>query len=224
MQRYARTSEGSVTLADRAEAILLDDILSGVLAPDQRLVLPGLVKRTGIGLTPLREALSRLVRRGFVLVEGNRGFRVADTSREDLADITTARIAVETSALRLCMERQDGDWIDGLVAAEHRLARTIRQFDGPISENIEDYDDAHRRFHRALLAGCGSERLLDIHANLYDQAYRYRRLLAVSGMDPQRAIDEHSELAELALGKDPDRASAALADHLTLTADAFRDE
>jgi len=223
MQSNARATEGTVTMADKAEAILLDDILSGVLAPDQRLVLPGLVKRTGIGLTPLREALSRLVRRGFVLVEGNRGFRVADTSREDLADITTARIAVETSALRLCMQRQDGDWIDGLVAAEHRLTRTIMQFDGPISENIEDYDNAHRRFHRALLAGCGSNRLLDLHANLYDQAYRYRRLLAASGMDPQRAIDEHRELAELALGEDPERACAALAAHLALTFDALAD-
>ncbi|WP_163271010.1 GntR family transcriptional regulator [Chelativorans alearense] len=224
IQTVARTSSSAITLADTAEGMVLSDILSGVLAPGERLILPSLAKRTGIGLTPLREALSRLTRRGMVVVEGNRGFRVATISREDLADITTARIAIETAALRLSMERQHADWIDHVVAADHRLTRTIRQFEGPISENIEAYDEAHRRFHYALVAGCGSDRLLDMQTSLYDQAYRYRRLLVVSGMDPERAIAEHAVLVELALGGDVNSACAALARHLKLTSHVFSDD
>lgn len=212
---------GAVTLADKAEAQVQADILSGRLVPGQRLALPALLRDTGIGLTPLREALSRLTARGLVEAEGNRGFRVASASPADLADITATRVVIETGALRLCMAQHSGDWEDGLVAATHRLTRTIRQFAGPISENIQAYDAAHRHFHHALLAGCGVPRLLALHADLYDQAYRYRRLLADSGMDPDRAIHEHSHLAELALGTDAEAACAALADHLHLTARVF---
>ena len=68
---------GTVTLADKAETLLQEDIVFGRLPPGERLALPALERRVGIGLTPLREALSRLVNRGLVTVEGNKGFRVA---------------------------------------------------------------------------------------------------------------------------------------------------
>jgi len=41
-----------------------------------------------------------LVGEGLVTFEGNKGFRVRDLSREDLADIAYMRTAVETFAIR----------------------------------------------------------------------------------------------------------------------------
>src|SRR3954466_9331436 len=91
------------TLSERAAALLEQDILSGHLAPGSRLGIVDLVQRYDIGATPLREGLSRLMSRGLIVGTGQRGFRVADISREDLLDITLMRTAVEVEAIRLAI-------------------------------------------------------------------------------------------------------------------------
>ncbi len=209
-----------LTLADKAEDLLQDDIIFGRLPPGERLVLPSLEKRVGIGLTPLREALSRLVNRGLVTIEGNKGFRVAPISREDLTDLTATRSVVELGALRLSMEINSGEWQDGIVLAIHRLARIIREMEGPIRDNIMAYETAHKAFHCALISGCRVQRLTDMQSSLYDQAFRYRRLMAETGIEPSLVIAEHQKLADLALGGNVEAACMALKEHLSLTVDA----
>ncbi len=212
------------TLAGQAEAILQQAIIRGDLEPDARLTLPALEERFGIGATPLREGLSRLVAKGLVTVSGNRGFRVSPISREDLADIVRTRCITETGALRLCMERRDGEWEDNLVLAMHRLKRVINRAGASILDGNQEYDAAHRSFHQALIAGCGSVRLNELQSALYDQAYRYRRVMHAKGLDPARAIALHQSLADLALGTDAEAACKALEQHLHLTLEAFSPE
>jgi GntR family carbon starvation induced transcriptional regulator len=212
------------TLAGQAEFILQQAIIRSELEPDARLTLPALEERFGIGATPLREGLSRLVAKGLVTVSGNRGFRVAPISRDDLADIVRTRCIIETGALRLCMERRDGDWEDNLVLAMHRLKRVINRAGASILEGNQEYDAAHRSFHQALIAGCGSVRLSELQGALYDQAYRYRRVMHAKGLDPARAVALHQMLADLALGSDADAACKTLEQHLHLTLDAFSPE
>src|SRR6476661_4624931 len=86
---------GADTLSERAAGILQRDILAGKLPPGSRLAIAELVQHYDIGATPLREGLSRLVSRGLIVAIGQRGFRVAEVSREDLLDITVMRTAVE---------------------------------------------------------------------------------------------------------------------------------
>ncbi len=52
-------------------------VVSGTLAPNMRLRIANLRDTYGIGSTPLREALSRLVSDGFVVSLERRGFMVA---------------------------------------------------------------------------------------------------------------------------------------------------
>src|SRR3977135_3676124 len=91
----------AATLSERAATLVEQDILAGLLAPGSRLGIVDLVQRYDIGATPLREGLSRLMSRGLIVGTGQRGFRVADVSREDLLDITRMRTVVEDRALRL---------------------------------------------------------------------------------------------------------------------------
>ena len=86
---------GSDTLSERAAGLVERDIIAGNLAPGARLGIVDLVERYDIGATPLREGLSRLISRGLIVGIGQRGFRVADVSREDLKDITQMRTVVD---------------------------------------------------------------------------------------------------------------------------------
>ena len=96
-----RPATEAATLSERAAMLVEQDILAGHLAPGSRLGIVDLVQRYEIGATPLREGLSRLMSRGLIVGTGQRGFRVADVSREDLLDITCMRTAIEIEAIRL---------------------------------------------------------------------------------------------------------------------------
>src|SRR5213082_1714467 len=149
----SRPATEAATLTERAAMLVEQDILAGHLAPGSRLGIVDLVQRYEIGATPLREGLSRLMSRGLIVGIGQRGFRVAEVSREDLADITCMRTAVEIEAVRLAI-------LHGDVGALHQMRRHIERTGNKFREGAADFDRLHKGFHTALLAACGSRRML----------------------------------------------------------------
>jgi DNA-binding GntR family transcriptional regulator len=205
------------TLSERAAAILERDILAGRLKPGSRLAITELVRHYDIGATPLREGLSRLVSRGLIVAIGQRGFRVASVSRDDLADITRVRVVIEVEALRLAMAKGGDAWEANILSALHQLRRHIERVGIKFREGAEDFDALHKGFHTSLLQACGSMRLLAAHSDLYDQAYRYRRLMMRGFDSGERFAEVHRELAERVIARDAAEAQAMLAEHLEST-------
>ena len=205
------------TLSERAAALLERDILDGAVQPGDRLAIAQLAARYGISQTPLREAMTHLAARGLVRAIGQRGFRVADVSRADLEDITQLRTLLETEALRLSLELGSDQWEADILSALHKFRRAVERAGAGFREGSLEIDKAHKSFHTALVAGCRSPRLLQMHSDLYDQAYRYRRLVMTRIADAADFIREHEELADAVLSRDFPRASAKLVSHLRST-------
>jgi hypothetical protein len=107
-----------------------------------------------------------------------RGFRVSAVSQEDLADVIVIRITIEYEALRRSMSLGDDAWEPAAIAAFHRLKYSIERTQPDRSFTTEEFETLHKSFHTALIAGCESARLLELHSDLYDQAARYRSLAA----------------------------------------------
>jgi len=213
------TTTAADTLSERAASLVEHDIISGALAPGARLGIVDLVERYEIGATPLREGLSRLVSRGLIIGIGQRGFRVADVSRDDLLDITRMRSVIEIEALRLAIELGDDAWEAGILGALHQMRRHIERTADAFREGAPEFDRLHKGFHTALLSACGSQRLLAAHSDLYDQAYRYRRVMMRSFDDGSEFVAVHQRLADRILARDLDASRAMLAQHLHATLD-----
>jgi len=223
MSTTAQPSSAAVaaadTLSERAASLLEHDIISGALAPGARLGIVDLVQRYEIGATPLREGLSRLVSRGLIIGIGQRGFRVANVSRDDLLDITRMRTVIEIEALRLAIELGDDAWEAGILGALHQMRRHIERTADAFREGAPEFDRLHKGFHTALLSACGSQRLLAAHSDLYDQAYRYRRVMMRSFDDGSEFVAVHQKLADRILARDLEVSRAMLAQHLHTTLD-----
>src|SRR3982075_948124 len=221
MSTLARTDFADVpetdTLSERAASLVERDIIAGHLAPGARLGIVDLVQRYDIGATPLREGLSRLISRGLIVGIGQRGFRVADVSREDLLDITRMRTVVEIEALRLAIAHGDDAWEAGILSALHQMRRHIQRTGNEFREGAPDFDRLHKGFHTALLAACGSKRLLTAHSDLYDQAYRYRRVMMRAFDSGKKFVAAHQNLADVVLARDVAGAQAMLGSHLHST-------
>lgn len=215
----ARTLTAGV--AERLRA----DILNGVLAPGSRLAMAELTARYGVGMSPVREALSRLVGEGLVQTEGQRGFRVAAMSRDDFNEIVMLRQMVEETGIRAAIARGDEKWEASLVAAFHLLERRLSALlTDATSERMAAYEEAHKAFHVALLAGAGSTRLSRMQQRLYEEARRYRLLvykkhLAGNAVDFGEAGAIHREILDAVLARNADRAASILRRHVALIED-----
>jgi len=215
----------SRTMASSLAASLRSDIIRGTLAPGSRLPIKELCERYDVSAIPMREALSRLATSGFVVAEDQRGFRVADVSPEELADITETRIHVEYEALRRSIAHGGLDWEEKLAGAHHRLSRLPMLAEGRAGVS-EDWERAHVAFHSALIGGCRSKWLLTLAELLRDQTARYRHLSVAGEMHapkgkratPVRDVPaEHQQIVEAALARDAQRACLLLAEHFKAT-------
>ena len=210
------------TLASSAYSELRRDIVGLQLQPGEKLRLKDIGDRYGYGLAPLREALSRLASENLVVAEDQRGFRVTDVSLKDLLDLTFVRKNVEALALRSAIENGDDEWEGEVVAAFHRLslAQTRRQ-DDPASLN-RDWKERHRAFHHAIVAGCGSPRLMAMRDLLYDQYDRYRRI-ASGHVTMKRDISaEHQAIYEATIERRAGVAAQLIAEHIERTSEIAR--
>lgn len=93
------------TLAERAYVDLREEIIDVRLPPGTLLREDELMQRLGVGRTPVREAVQRLQRDGFVTVIPRRGTLVSEISITDLAAIYEVRKKLESWASRLAAER-----------------------------------------------------------------------------------------------------------------------
>lgn len=215
MESLANAIPAAKSLTSLAFERLRGDILAGALQPAERLRIQALSERYRVGATAIREALSRLVTEGLVAVEDQRGFHVTPVSRAELHDLTQTRVRIEQMALRLAIAHGDIEWESRVLGSFHRLSRTPP----PTSPELDlQWSAMHRRFHEALIDGCGSPWMLRLCRLLYDKSERYRNLAKLKTHGRGRdAGTEHRALADAAMARDPESACRLLGEHFAET-------
>jgi len=215
------STEAPPTRTDWAEQVIRNEILTGTLRPGQRLKMAELQERyPGLSPTPLREALSRLSGTGLVEFVPNRGIRVAPSSLEELRDVYANRLLLESVAFERSAEKRDAAWqtevrqaFDGFEAlsldAEHQETVTAAA--------LMAWEEAHRRYHFAILSRCGSPWLLRLLELLYDQSVRYRYLTIQADPDFASIAQRHLVLTKAVFEADRNRGLEALKRHTDLT-------
>jgi GntR family carbon starvation induced transcriptional regulator len=219
---HPETTNSPPTLAESAFARLREDILRAKFRPGEKMRVDRLRDEYGLGATPLREALSRLSSLDLVVAEGQRGFRVAPVSIENLLDITRTRAWVEAAALRAAIANGDRHWEAQVVAAAHRL-KSCPKSDG--EKLSDDWYRENREFHDALAGACSSRQTNAFRAQLYDLGDRYRRLSVRGGLGGRDFDAEHQRIMDAALARDADAAVTLTVEHFIETSRVIlRDE
>lgn len=201
------------TFSSAAVRRLRGDILSGELLPGTKLQVRELCARLGISVSPVREALNQLAAQGLVRHSEQRGFTVALTDVDDLADLTLARVALNDAAVRDAVSHGDARWEEDVLLAHHRLSRQDRH----ANDGSADWEALHRRFHQALIAGCRSRRITAYCEQLFDMADRYRLVSRLQPATPRDIDAEHDAIMRAVLARDGDAAARLLREHVERT-------
>ena len=191
------------------------DILHNRLEPGSRLRFRDMRERYRSGLSPLREALMRLVSEGLVRLEDHKGFSVAPVSREEMIDIANTLLELEAIAIRMAVEKGDDYWEAQIVARYHELSkREMFISDGTLDPEWEARNVA---FHESLYEACGSPSLKLVCHVLYERHSRYRRLRTQQGDPTRNVAREHEALMRATISRDTDTAVTLLRKHRSAT-------
>jgi len=201
----------AANLREQVEESIAAAVVSGELAPGQLVSAPALAVRYGTSATPVREAMMNLEARGFVVTVRNKGFRVTEVSREDVASLVAVRSLLEPPAVRqLTAERS------ALVAEHAPRLRALADaiVTGARSGDLAGYLRADTAFHGELLALLGNRHLVQVVGQLRSQT----RLVGLAGSigSPQleRSAVDHHELLDLVVSGDAVAAERFMAGHV----------
>ncbi len=186
-------------------------ILDATIPPGTTLTQVELAARLGVSRTPVREAIRMLQEEGLLVAEPQKRARVIGFDPQEVEAIYVQRVLLESLAAKMTATT--------LSAAELVELETLLSDMHGISEkrDLESWEQAHRRFHLALVAHAG-DRLVTTITGHIDRTELYRR---VFWENTPRAwnvgASEHHLIVDAFRGRDGRRAAAEVAAHLTRT-------
>jgi DNA-binding GntR family transcriptional regulator len=193
------------TLGDEVTASIREAILSGRLAPGERLREESLASSMSVSRGPVREALGQLQREGLVIVQRNRGTFVARQSEKDLEEVYSLRRAVEGLAVQGAIQNADDARLEELQTVVDTMAANDAR--GITESEAAELD---LRFHEIIYEASGHRRLIEVWSGLQSQIHillltrnvvdsDFRELLIKSHQAILNAIRARNEALALSL-------------------------
>lgn len=136
-------------------------LLFGEMAPGQAVTIKGLTEALNAGITPVREAIRRLISDGALVFKDNRRVSVPSLSHADLDQLVFVRKSVECELAR----RAAGRVSQGVL-------ERLRQIDGALDEaisrgDVPAYLALNHRFHQTLYDQAGAPILAELASRLW---------------------------------------------------------
>lgn len=200
-------ASGASVAGDSVYRQIRDDIISGRLRANERLVVAELAKRHNTSTNPVREALQLLRGEGFVIIELNRGARVRPIDQDFVRDIYEIGVLIEPALTR---------WFVGMATHEDivQLEEVQAQIEANNFEDPLRHSELDTRFHTIMY-----ERHYNRHAA--ELWWKHREVLrAVSRRynftlaRRAQVMREHRQLIQLIKDGEADKAAALVAQHV----------
>jgi DNA-binding GntR family transcriptional regulator len=205
---FAAHNDTFQTKSSRVYGELKRGIISGSYKSGEHLVRRDLVKKFGVSLSIVNEALGRLGTDGLVETKEMYGTRVVSLSENNLMDEFELREAVERHVARLMAEHAS-DEIFGVLLEE---ARSIDAWMNEIDHNQQDGSLLHLEFHLKMARSTGFKSL----ENTLKRS-SIRSLLTTRWLKRQKLphpADFHQQLVRVIMLRDPGLADQKMREHL----------
>lgn len=201
------TSLPAVTLAERVYAQIKQLIFDFVLLPGDRFSESELANQVQVSRTPLRQALQRLQREGFLLVFPKSGWQVAPLDFETFDQLYDLRVLLETHAVSRLCELEERP-----VLKELAEAWLIKPAERQTAFITVDRLDEH--FHSALVRAVGNSEMTRVHEDITERIRIIRRLDFTKPARVEATYDEHARILRAITRRRADEALRLLKAHV----------
>lgn len=211
------------TLADAAYVRLKQEIFNFTLVPGDRFTEKSVADKLGMSRTPVREALFRLQREGFLEVYFRSGWLVKPFNFQQFEHLYDLRMVLETASVRRLCETDDANLDNGpMHAALDSLAnlwlvpKESRLTDPKILAEMDE------QFHIALVTAAGNPEISRVHREVTERIRVIRRLDFTQLIRIEKTYEEHSEILRAIISRRADQALLLLRTHINLSKSEVR--
>ena len=207
-------NDSPATLGDAAYLRLKDELFAFRLLPGERFSETAMAARLGMSRTPLRQALARLQREGYLDMDAKSGWSVRLLDFEQFDHLYDLRLVLETAAVRRLCEGDAGSGAGGMRGALDTLREVWLV---PPAERLDDAQrvaEMDEAFHMALVAAAGNPEMARVHRDVTERIRILRRLDFSSAGRVACTYDEHGAMLRAILARQADQAAALLRDHV----------
>ncbi len=204
----AQPSRGE-TLAELSYWRLHGELMTGNLLPEQVLTVRGIAERYGVSLTPIREALQRLVAERALTIENARTIRVPRLDVETYRETLKIRLQLEPMAAHDAAARMDNAEMKRLdtVVAAHHAAIVAGKAQRTLAANTD--------FHMSIYRASGQPVLTAIIESLWLRIGPTLNLLFPTYCGSLTGVEMHHAAMEALHRRDGDALARAIRDDLT---------
>ena len=191
-------------ISDKVYEILFSDIVNRKLKPGNRLVESCLAEELGVSRTPLRDAIARLAKEGFVEINPRKGACIKEFNIEDVVEVYDIRKALERLAISLAVpEIKDNDL--------KRLKDLFSRGDKKV------LTQADAELHHLIINSSGNKKLI----NMLDNLYNFIEVFRVTGYyfkdRAEKATSDHIKILNALIKRDKTLAEKLIEEHIETT-------
>jgi len=196
---------------------LKDDIFEFRLLPGDRFSESEVAERVQASRTPVRQALYRLEREGYLLVHFRSGWQVRAFDFNYFEELYDVRIVLETAALARLGQMD--------LQANEQIAILRETWQVSESERLQDAAQVSaldERFHCALVEAAGNAEMARMHLEITEKIRIIRRLDFTQGPRIEATYIEHGQILQALLERRIELAQQLLRSHIEISKQEVR--
>ncbi|MDD5190000.1 MAG: GntR family transcriptional regulator [Dehalococcoidales bacterium] len=202
---------------NRARTAIEDDILSGKMHPNQRLIEEAIAEKLGLSRTPVREALKQLEVKGIVTRLPTRGLIVTPVTENSIKETFEVREILEVNAIRLACEKATAANIRQAQEYLDNYSKRLNEVKTNGAERLRrrpDEPDWNDKFHSELYSASGNQKLVRYIQEVRDvQQINYISRFFTEA-DFAVFVQQHFDILDGVRRRDKDFAQKSILKHL----------
>ncbi|MCF2971949.1 GntR family transcriptional regulator [Synechococcus sp. Nb3U1] len=212
MSAALRSLPRKESLYEQTYQALREAVLSGRLAPGERLVETVLAEQLQVSRTPIREALRQLQREELLILGPSGGLHVPIFSEQDAAQLYDCRLALEhLSVMGSCQQASSSQL--------KKMQELVQQAEQLTSIPLAEQDpqallDVDYRFHHLLAESSGNRWLVSLLDQVFDKMVLLRLQTTYHNPGVLEVRVEHRRIYEAIAQRDPILATQSMSEHL----------
>lgn len=193
---------------DHAYSELKQQIIDGILKPDEVVTEEQLTTLLEISRTPLREAIQRLEMEDFLVRQSNGRMKVASANKKEMEEIFLIRSMLEgTIARQAAIKATEKD----IFVLKNALEKIKTSFQDGAKQDFVSYGF---EFHDYIGKISNLKTFEKTLHKLRDHSLRYCRLISSYGNWSTQADEEHAIILQSIIDQDPEAAESAMKNHI----------
>lgn len=185
-----------------------EEIQNGSYSPNERLVETELAATFSTSRNTIRTALSLLEKENLIVIEPNKGAKVASFQAKDIHDLMDLRAVIEAYIVKSAVTSLEEKDIQQLEKIFQNMESGIH------NENFQNHSQLNNEFHQIIYDHCENKRAVSLVEDLKNQIGKYNvRAILMPGRK-ESTLDEHKSILEAVKNRDEEAAAAAIIHHI----------